>query len=92
MQWLRHDPAKRRNVMMQILPYIRLPFLDPSFVQGAMECDEFTAADMRHCREYLSNVHAGLTAHRHRCLPRFRAPIKPLVICMRKSIERQEDK
>lgn len=81
MQWYRHDPAKRRDVMMQILPCIRLPLIDPTFLQRVMECDEFATADMKRCRDYLSNVREDLTSHRYCCLTRRRAPIKPLVIC-----------
>jgi hypothetical protein len=77
MQWVRHDPLHRRAELEEILPCIRLQFLDPSFLRGVMNCDDFS----EHCREYLSNVHENLTSHRYCHLPPRRAPIKPLVIC-----------
>ena len=89
MQWMRHDPANRKDVMMQILPCIRLPLIAPAFLQGAMDCDEFATVDMKRCRDYLSTVHEDLTTHRYRCLPRRRAPIKPLVLCTWRPLERQ---
>jgi len=81
MQWVRHDPVNRRGVLGELLPCIRLPLLDPSFLQGAMNSDDFSLPDMQPCRDYLSNIHENLTSHRYCHLPPHRAPIKPLVIC-----------
>lgn len=81
MQWVRHDPLNRRAELVEILPCIRLQFLDPSFLKGVIDGDEFAPPDMQRCRDYLSNVHDNLTSHRYSHLPLRRAPIKPLVIC-----------
>ncbi|CAF0875087.1 unnamed protein product [Adineta steineri] len=80
MQWVRHDPCNRRAELAEILPCIRLQFLDPSFLRGVMNCSDFAQPDMIVCREYLSNVHEKLTSHRYCRLPPHRAPVKPLVI------------
>ena len=37
MQWVRHDPLNRRAELEELLPCIRLQFLDPSFLT---RCDE----------------------------------------------------
>ncbi len=81
MQWVRHDPLNRNIHLEKLLPCIRLQFLDPSFLRGAMSCDEFAPPEMQQCRDYLSNVHKDLTSHRYCHLPARREPIKPLVIC-----------
>jgi len=81
MQWVRHDPLNRRAELEEILPCIRLQFLDPSFLRGVINCDDFSEPCMKSVREYLSNVHENLTSHRYCHLPPRRAPIKPLVIC-----------
>jgi hypothetical protein len=82
MQWVRHDPLNRRAELEEILPCIRLQFLDPSFLRGVIDYDEFAEPDMQRCRDYISNIHENLTSHRYCRLPPHRAPIKPLVICM----------
>jgi hypothetical protein len=81
MQWVRHDPIHRRTELMQLLPCIRLQFLDPSFLKGVMDCDDFAPSEMERCRELLSFAYNSLTSHRYCSLPPHRAPIKPLVIC-----------
>ncbi len=81
MQWVRHDPLNRRAELAELLPCIRLQLLDPSFLRGVMNCDDFALPDMQRCLDYLSNVHENLTSHRYCRLPPHRAPIKPLVIC-----------
>jgi hypothetical protein len=82
MQWIRHEPLNRRVKLGELLPCIRLQFLDPSFLCGVMNGDDFAPADMQEHRQYLSEVHKTLTSHRYCSLPPRRAPIKPLVICM----------
>jgi len=81
MQWVRHDLYNRRAELEEILPCIRLQFLDPSFLKGVINCDEFAPTDMQRCRDFLSNIHDNLISHRYCHLPARRAPIKPLVIC-----------
>ena len=82
MQWVRHDPVHRRAELMEILPCIRMEFLDPSFLKGILSCEDFAQPDMERCRDYLNNAIENLTSHRYCVLPPHRAPIKPLVICM----------
>ena len=82
MQWVRHDPLNRRTELKDILPCIRVEFLDPSFLKGILDCDDFAPADMERCREYVKCAYETLTSHRYCQLPPHRAPIKPLVICM----------
>jgi hypothetical protein len=72
----------RRAELEEILPCIRLQFLDPLFLRGVIDYDEFAEPDMQRCRDYLSSIHENLTSHRYCRLPAHRAPIKPLVICM----------
>jgi len=79
-QWVRHDPVNRRAEFSEILPCIRIEFLDPSFLKGILDCDDFAPADMKRCRDYLSVAIDNLTSHRYCVLPAHRAPIKPLVI------------
>jgi hypothetical protein len=81
MQWVRHDPLNRRAELVEILPCIRLQFLDPSFLKGVIDCEDFAPPDMQRCRDYLANAYESLTSHRYCRLPPHRAPIKPLVIC-----------
>ncbi|CAF3272592.1 unnamed protein product [Rotaria socialis] len=80
MQWVRHDPLNRRAELLEILPCIRLEFLDPSFLKGVINCDDFTPPDMQRCRDYIASAYDNLTSHRYCHLPPHRAPIKPLVI------------
>jgi hypothetical protein len=82
MQWVRHDPLNRRAELLEILPCIRLQLLDPLFLKGVINCDDFAPPDMQRCRDYLANAYENLTSHRYCRLPPHRAPIKPLVICM----------
>jgi hypothetical protein len=82
MQWVRHDLLNRRAELVEILPCIRLQFLDPLFLKDVINCDDFAPPDMRRCREYLAHAIDSLTSHRYFRLPAHRAPIKPLVICM----------
>ncbi len=82
MQWVRHDPLNRRAELVEILPCIRLQLLDPSFLKGVINCEDFAPADMKRCRDYLANAYEKLTSHCYFRLPPRRAPIKPLVICM----------
>ncbi|CAF1171740.1 unnamed protein product, partial [Didymodactylos carnosus] len=80
MQWVRHDPIKRRSELEGLLPCVRLCFLPPSFLEHA-KCDEiYGTDDMRKCQEYLSQVYNKLTSHKYCRLPPRRQPIKPLVI------------
>ncbi|CAF0965904.1 unnamed protein product [Adineta steineri] len=80
MQWVRHDLLNRRKELSEILPCIRVQFLDPLFLKGVINCDEFAQPDMQRCREYLENAYENLTSHRYCQLPPHRAPIKPLVL------------
>ncbi|CAF1230338.1 unnamed protein product [Rotaria sordida] len=80
MQWVRHDSLNRRAELAELLPCVRFEFLEPSFLRNIINCDDLAPADMKHCRDYLSNVHENLTSHRYCHLPPCRAPIKPLVI------------
>ncbi|CAF0764574.1 unnamed protein product [Adineta ricciae] len=80
MQWVRHDVTNRRAELSEILPCIRLQFLDPLFLKDVINCDDFAPPDMQRCREFLANVYENLTSHRYFRLPPRRAPIKPLVI------------
>jgi hypothetical protein len=82
MQWLRHDPLNRRPEFLEILPCIRLQFLDPSFLKGVINGEDFAPPDMQRCRDYLASAYENLTSHIYCRLPAHRAPIKPLVICM----------
>ncbi len=82
MQWVRHDLVNRRAELGEILPCIRLQFLDPLFLKDVINCDEFAPPDMKRCRDYLANAYEKLTSHCYFRLPPRRAPIKPLVICM----------
>lgn len=88
MQWVRHDLVNRRAELLELLPCIRLHFLDPSFLRGVIEGDDFAQPDMERCREYICNVHENLTSHRYFQLPPRRAPMKPLVICMHSNAEK----
>lgn len=81
MQWVRHDVTNRRAELSEILPCIRLQFLDPLFLKDVINCDDFAPPDMQRCREFLASVYENLTSHRYFRLPPRRAPIKPLVIC-----------
>lgn len=90
MLWVRHDPVHRRQELDEILPCIRLGLCDPSFLQEAMNCDDYALPDMKHCFEYLSNIHQNLTSHRCCQLPAPRAPIKPLVICKSRRCNQSE--
>lgn len=81
LQWVRHDPSNRRKELCEILPCIRLQFLDPSFLKCVMDEDDFTQPDMERCREYIEHEIEKLTSHRYCRLPPHREPIKPLVIC-----------
>lgn len=81
MLWVRHSPAERRAVLLQVLPCVRLGTLGPRFVECLMHCDDFASPDMRNCRDYLSDIHQDLTLHRYQSIPTRRAPMKPLVIC-----------
>ena len=84
MQWVRHDPLNRRAELAELLPGVRLEFLQPSFLRAVMKCDDFATPDMQCCRDYLSKVHKNLTSHQYCHLSPPRAPIKPLVICILK--------
>ena len=82
MQWVRHDPLKRRPLLGKILPYVRLQLLGPAFVNKLLDEEEFTLDEMGPCRQYLSKIQDDFKAHRYCCSLKRRAPIKPLVICI----------
>ena len=82
MQWVRHDSLNRRKEFCEVLPCIRMQYLDPSFLKCVMDDDYFAKPDMQTCRDYLQREYDKLTSHRYCSLPSHREPIKPLVICM----------
>ena len=81
MQWVRHDPSVRSPRLLEILRCVRLEYLDPSFLQGIIQCEDLATYDMKRCRDYVSNLHGNLISHQYFTLLPRRDPIKPLVIC-----------
>lgn len=81
MQWIRHDPVKRRPFSLKLLSSVRLALLPPAFLEKLLRTDDLAPIEMQPARQYISSIQNGLKSHRHCCPLRRRAPLKPLVIC-----------